>query len=135
MTDQRGIITPQELQGVTISATRVEANTISIPFNGRPMVTIHNDGRLEYGPDYTPDVAAQAFWEAVQRLAPDPMTREYGAPLAARINAELAAGQHAREQVERLDQMAASWLERLPDTILTATAVDAIHAVTREDGS
>lgn len=133
MTDQRGIITPQELQDVTISATKVQPSLITLPTaNGRPLVTIHPDGRLEFGPDYTPDAAAQAFWEAVQRFAPDPMTREYGAPLAARINTELAAGQHAREQVERLDQMAASWLERLPDTILTATAVDAIHAVTRE---
>jgi hypothetical protein len=99
--------------------------------NGQPLVSIHPDGRTEYGDNYQPDEAAQAFWEAVQRLAGNSMPRTFGAPLEARINAELAAGERAQKQVERLDQMAASWLERLPDTIRTATAVQAIHQVTR----
>lgn len=42
---------------------------ISITGNdGRLLAAIHPDGRLEYGEDYRPDEAAQAFWEAVQRL-------------------------------------------------------------------
>jgi hypothetical protein len=30
-----------------------------------PLVTIHPNGTLEYGPDYTPDEAARAFWDAL----------------------------------------------------------------------
>lgn len=40
----------------------------SVGGNGTPKVTLHRDGRLEYGEDYRPDEAARAFWEAVQRL-------------------------------------------------------------------
>lgn len=35
-----------------------------------PLVTIHPDGTLDYGPDYTPDEAARCFWGALRRLAP-----------------------------------------------------------------
>ncbi|GGW98555.1 hypothetical protein [Streptomyces chartreusis] len=35
-----------------------------------PLVTIHPDGELEYGPDYTPDEAARRFWDALRHLAP-----------------------------------------------------------------
>jgi len=35
-----------------------------------PLVTIHPDGTLDYGPGYTPDEAAHRFWEALRRLAP-----------------------------------------------------------------
>lgn len=45
---------------------------------------------------------------------------------------ELAAGKRAQQKVQRLDQMAASWKDRLPETIRTAVAVEAIHQVTRE---
>ena len=38
--------------------------------NGASLVTIHPTGELEYGPDYTPDEAARAFWDALRRLAP-----------------------------------------------------------------
>lgn len=99
--------------------------------NGRPLVSTHPDGTTEFGDDYTPDEAARAFWEAVQRLVPDRMLREYGAPLTARINAELEAGQRAQRQVERLDNMATAWKERLPEAISRDTAVEAIHQVTR----
>lgn len=34
----------------------------------RLLVVIRKDGRLEYGPDYTPDEAAQVFWEAMLRM-------------------------------------------------------------------
>jgi hypothetical protein len=38
--------------------------------NRTPLVTIHPNGTLEYGPDYTPDEAAHRFWEAMRHLAP-----------------------------------------------------------------
>lgn len=38
--------------------------------DGTPLVTIHPNGELEYGPSYTPDEAARAFWDALRRLAP-----------------------------------------------------------------
>jgi hypothetical protein len=37
---------------------------------GAMLVTIHPNGRLEYGPHYTPDEAARTFWDALRRLAP-----------------------------------------------------------------
>lgn len=124
--------------GITVSSTDIQAVQIAPP----PIIcgqgdhgilwAIHPDGRVELGDGYTPEEAAASFWEAVQRLVPDSMTREFGAPLRARIDAELAAGQRARKQVERLDAMAAAWAERLPDTVRTATVVEAIHQVTRE---
>lgn len=71
MTDQHpNLITPQDLEGVTISAARVEMPLFSVGGNGTPIVTIHRDGRLEFSSDYDPDAAARAFWEAVQRLQP-----------------------------------------------------------------
>lgn len=127
------LFTPKDLENVTITASKVQPATITIPGqNGRTLITIRPDGTLEFADGYTPDEAARAFWEAVQRLTPDPMVREFGAPLASRINGELAAGQEAQRKLERIDSMAAAWLERLPDTISTATAVEAIHMVTRE---
>lgn len=35
-----------------------------------PMVTIHPDGRLEFGEGYTPDEAARRFWDALRHFAP-----------------------------------------------------------------
>ena len=31
----------------------------------KPIVTVHPDGTVEYGPDYNPDEAARIFWEAI----------------------------------------------------------------------
>jgi len=36
--------------------------------NKRVLVVIRPDGSLEYGPEYTPDKAATAFWEEMARL-------------------------------------------------------------------
>jgi hypothetical protein len=42
--------------------------TISInDSNGRALVKIQPDGTIEYGDDYNPDDAAQAFWDAIRR--------------------------------------------------------------------
>ncbi|MCF0086677.1 MULTISPECIES: hypothetical protein [unclassified Streptomyces] len=128
--DGRLAIRSSDIQAVKVAPPPV----ISIRGEGgEPLVDIHPDGRIEYGSGYQPDEAAQALWAAVQRWAPDPMAQQYGAPLTARINAELAAGQAAQRKVERLDEMAQAWSERLPDAISRDTAVQAIHQVTRGD--
>lgn len=38
--------------------------------DGNPLVIIHPNGELEYGPTYTPDAAARAFWDAMRHLFP-----------------------------------------------------------------
>lgn len=35
-----------------------------------PLVTIHPDGTLDYGPGYTPDEAARSFWDAMRHYMP-----------------------------------------------------------------
>jgi hypothetical protein len=113
MTYPDGVISAQDMQNVTISATTVQASGISIPAsNGRPLVTIRPDGTLEFGKDYQPDEAARAFWEAVQRLAPTGMEQEYGKPLTARINAELAAGERAQKRLEAVTEAVVLWRDR-----------------------
>ncbi len=32
--------------------------------NSEPLVTIRPDGKIEYGPNYTPDAAAKVMWDA-----------------------------------------------------------------------
>ena len=44
--------------------------TITIAGDDGPLVTIHPDGHLEYGPGYDPDEAARRFWDALQRYMP-----------------------------------------------------------------
>ncbi|MCL8016894.1 hypothetical protein [Streptomyces sp. AS02] len=101
--------------------------------NGQPLVSVHPDGRTEFGDGYNPDEAARQFWDAVQRLVPSGMVRHFGAPLTASINAHLKAGEEAERKVQRLDRMATAWAERLPQAISRDTAVEAIHQVTRGD--
>ncbi|MFJ4988773.1 hypothetical protein ACIP9H_33855 [Streptomyces sp. NPDC088732] len=70
--------------------------TISIRgTDGQPLISVHPDGRHEFGENYEPDDAAKGFWEAVERFAPSPMVWQFGAPLTATINAELARGEAA----------------------------------------
>jgi hypothetical protein len=38
--------------------------------DGHPLVTIHPNGTLEYGPTYQPDEAAQQFWDALRHYMP-----------------------------------------------------------------
>lgn len=64
------IISAQDLEGVSITAAKVQPASIVLPFNNKPMVTISPDGTIEFGEDYQPDEAARLFWEAVQRLQP-----------------------------------------------------------------
>lgn len=61
----------------TIPADQVQTVSINPPpvitingTDGQPMVSIHPEGRIEYGPDYQPDEAARAFWDAIQRWYP-----------------------------------------------------------------
>jgi hypothetical protein len=93
---------------------------------GQPLVTIHPDGRLEHGDDYQPDEAATAFWDAVQRLTPPAMVREYGAPLTARINAELAAGEAAQKKLEAITEAVVLWRDRPGEGVGLAIALAGI---------
>ena len=48
---------------------------VTIDGETAPLVTIHTDGTLEYGEDYTPDEAARQFWDALRRYAPQQFRR------------------------------------------------------------
>lgn len=39
------------------------------------LISIKLDGTVKYGPHYTPDAAAKAFWEAVSHNAPCKMEK------------------------------------------------------------
>lgn len=97
---------PAESSDFTVSASQVEASTLSLPFNGRPLVTIDlADGTMTFGPDYTPNEAARLFWQAVQDATPPPAVREFGPQLHARINEHLKAGQEAEQAIARVEQV------------------------------
>jgi hypothetical protein len=105
--ESRGIVSmalPGEVVPLsTLSAMKpITSYSLTIPDDdGRPMLTIHPDGRMEFGENYAPDKAAGAFWEAVKRFAPDPAAREFGAPLKARIDKELARGEQAENLLRK----------------------------------
>ncbi len=46
------------------------ANLKPSAFTIGTIVTIGYDGKLTYGPDYSPDAAAEQFWQAMARRAP-----------------------------------------------------------------
>lgn len=55
------------------SAILMEPTPPTIVIHGadrQPMVSIHPDGTLEYGPDYDPDEAARTFWDALRHYLP-----------------------------------------------------------------
>lgn len=89
--------------GSAISAATVPPQTISIQGSQGPLVTIHlHDGRLEYGPGYTPDEAARLFWEAL-RFQVNPLEQAFGRPLTETINEHLAAGEAAEKRARELE--------------------------------
>ncbi|WP_416520095.1 hypothetical protein [Streptomyces achromogenes] len=133
MTDHEGTIDATTLTGpFTISNSDLQAIRIApspvISARGDHGIiwAIHPDGRVELGDGYTPDEAAASFWEAVQRLAPDPMTREFGAPLKARINAEPAAGERAQKRVEAITEAVILWRDRPGGDVGLAIALASI---------
>ncbi|MER7815635.1 hypothetical protein [Streptomyces sp. NPDC096153] len=102
------------VDGAVLADNIVDASlpdqTVSIrEGNGQPLVTVHFDGRLEFGSEYEPDAAARLFWEAIGRWGPGPMVREHGRPLAERINQHLARGQQAEEALDELRTLAEGW--------------------------
>jgi hypothetical protein len=68
------------------------APLIEIRRDGKSMVTVHPDGRVEYHGEYAPDEAARAFWEALSTFCP---TRQYAEALAA-LSAEKEKRQAAQ---------------------------------------
>jgi hypothetical protein len=132
-TPEPTLIDATSLSGeIAISSTNIQAVQIAPPpvlsvrGDRGTLWAIHPDGRVELGDGYTPDEAAASFWEAVQRLAPDPMTREFGAPLKARINAELAAGELAQKQVEAITEAVILWRDRPGGDVGLAVALAGI---------
>ena len=71
--------------------------TVTINGETAPLVTIHPDGTLEYGEDYTPDEAARQFWEALRQFAP----RQFRRP----SEAESARGKESEETLRTLAPM------------------------------
>lgn len=69
LTDPSGslFVSVDQLQALTFQQPPIITITGE---GGTPLVSIHPDGHLEYGPTYEPDAAARTFWDAVQRLAP-----------------------------------------------------------------
>lgn len=56
---------------VTFNPDKGMDGTIAfITGSGKVAVTFHPDGRVEVGPDFTPDEAAKVFWEAVIAMNP-----------------------------------------------------------------
>lgn len=44
--------------------------------HARVLLRIKRDGRIEYGPDYTPDEAAEIFWKALAKKRTEAVERE-----------------------------------------------------------
>ena len=51
--------------GTLVSIDPTEPAVLMIFDNNLPLVTIHPNGAIEYGPNYTPDEASRIFWEAL----------------------------------------------------------------------
>lgn len=100
-----GTLTWDGSSDLIITAAIMTPPIITIRGESAPLVTIHPDGRLEYGPGYEPDEAARQFWLAMQRYAPSPMEQQFGRPLAETINADLARGQEAQRMLDTLAPM------------------------------
>ncbi|MFI0822247.1 hypothetical protein ACH4TX_42260 [Streptomyces sp. NPDC021098] len=66
----------QETQALTTSSQTFQlagptpSNIVIMDDGIQPLVTIHPDGTLEYGPGYDPDEAASRFWDALRRCMP-----------------------------------------------------------------
>ncbi len=41
--------------------------------NGKILVQLFSDGKIDYGEDYDPDITAKIFWEAISNHAPKPI--------------------------------------------------------------
>lgn len=55
-------------EGEVTFAKPLEWNFVICGEDSIPLVTIHQNGTLEYGPNYTPDETARVFWEALRVL-------------------------------------------------------------------
>lgn len=57
--------------GLTNANTTISFSSVSTSLVIFDAVSIHQDGRVVVNPKYTTDEAAQKFWEAVVKLAPN----------------------------------------------------------------
>ena len=96
---------PFVYSGSITAADPLPGNIVIRPVHNRPpLVTIHPDGTLEYGPDYTPDEAARVFWDAMAARAQS-METLYGRGLSESVNQHLAAGEKAEAAIERVQRV------------------------------
>lgn len=57
---------------VTIAQPSDEIFRVLSPDN-EPLVIMYRDGRMEFGPSYTPDEAARIWWRAIELMVPASM--------------------------------------------------------------
>lgn len=60
---QDDVIVSGVAQTISVNANQSASFSLSIN-NYEPLVTIRPDGKIEYGPNYTPDEAAKTMWRA-----------------------------------------------------------------------
>jgi hypothetical protein len=94
-------------------------------------VRLRRAGQLSDSRPDTPPNADQTRTLAARAQRHGTLTPAEAARLIAGVERLIADRDRAEAAVARLDRMADAWRERLPAAIRTATAVDAIHAVTR----
>ncbi|MFC7794640.1 hypothetical protein [Streptomyces cinereoruber] len=75
-----GIALSTDFPGIqTIDPASSAAHKLVIAFDGRPLVTLDTEtGEMTFGPDYTPDTAAKAFWDAVGTVGLRPARQATG---------------------------------------------------------
>lgn len=118
-----------------IRADQPQTVTIRPSQDSPPLVTIHPDGHLEYGPNYDPDEAARTFWDAVQRIAMDPVSALNLSMIEAeRDEAQTAVGRAwevvrwLRIQADQADAGVAGEFARAADALDSALVGHASHA-------
>ena len=65
-----GIYRSSGPHGLCISFSNPTPKALTFNVGGKPLVTIHEDHRIELHDGATPNDAAKAFWDAVIKMAP-----------------------------------------------------------------
>ncbi|MFC8986037.1 hypothetical protein [Streptomyces sp. NPDC057115] len=67
--DHSFTLTTDQTAGITV-APPIPPTIVISGGDGTPMVKIHPNGTLEYGPNYDPNEAARRFWDAMRYHMP-----------------------------------------------------------------
>jgi hypothetical protein len=115
---------------IFVSADQIQPVTIQPPpiiavlgEGGVPLVAVHPDGHLEYGPGYEPDEAARRFWDGVEQYA---RNVQYGPQLNETINTHLKAGEEAEKRIQAVTEATVMWRDRPGGDIGLAIALAGI---------